>query len=96
LRLHEIDNNLLGIDKILLLPARSYSLQEMYDHAKAFAEKNGITNFGTLTEKQEQSAWNIVKTWPPYVDYARAKALEMPVEIDIDELIQEFWDNEPK
>jgi len=91
-----MDNQLLGIDKILLLPAISYTLQEMYDHAKAFAEKKGFEKFGNLTENVEDSAWNIVKTWPPNVISARASALEMPVEIDIDELIEEFWENEQK
>jgi len=91
-RLHELDNRLLDIDKILLIPAKSYTLLEMYEAAKRIAKKNKIEKFGGLSEKIKEEDFQIVKFWPPEVRYTRAKRLEMPEEIDIEDIIQEFID----
>jgi len=90
IKLHEIDNQLLGIDKIVLIPAKSYTLLEMYEAAKKLAKKNGIQKFGTLSEEIKDEDFQIVKFWPPEVNYARAKSLDFPEEIDIEDIIQEF------
>jgi len=92
IKVHEIDNRLLGIDKILLVPAKSYTLIEMYEAAKKLAKKNGIVKFGSLSEEIKEEDYQIVKFWPPEVNYARAKSLDFPEEIDIEDIIQEFID----
>jgi len=92
-RLHELDNSLLGIDKILLIPARTYTLVEMYEAARRCAGKNGVEVFGSLTEEIKEEDFQIVKFWPPEVNYVRAKNLNFPEEIDIDDIVQEFYDN---
>jgi nucleoside-diphosphate-sugar epimerase len=92
IKIHEIDNRLLGIDKILLVPARSYTLLEMYEAAKVLAKRNGIEKFGSLSEEIKDEDYQIVKFWPPEVNYARAKSLDFPEEIDIEDIIPEFID----
>jgi len=91
-KLHEIDNSLLDIDKILLIPAKSYTLLEMYEAAKRLSEVNGIEHFGSLSEEIKEEDFQIVKFWPPEVDHARARRLNFPEEIDIEDIIQEFID----
>jgi len=93
IKLHEMDNRLLGIDKILLIPAKTYTLVEMYEAARRVAERNQIEYFGVLSEEIKDEDFQIVKFWPPYVNYARAKSLDFPEEIDIEDIVQDFYDN---
>jgi len=91
LYLHDLDNTLLDVDKFVVLPARSFSLLEMYNSAKRYAEHHGITNFGTVTEEVNNDDYNIVKNWPPHVEYQRARDLGLPDAINIDEIVAEFY-----
>jgi nucleoside-diphosphate-sugar epimerase len=89
--LHEVDNRLLGIDKIVLLPAKTYHLSEMYQAAKKLADRVGLEHFGSVTEEINDADYNIVKDWPPEVVYKRAKDLHLPEEIDIDDIVEDFY-----
>jgi len=91
--LHDIENERLGIDKIVVLPAKTYSLTEMYDAAKRFAHKVDLKKFGNLSEEVVQGDYNIVKDWPPEVRYKRAKDIGLPEEIDIDDIVADFYES---
>ena len=82
-----IDEGLLGDDRVINLPGLTVSVREMINTLEQIA---GPEVTGLLTYEPDAFLESIVLTWPPYFDTARAKGLGFVCDSSVEEIIRSY------
>eukprot|EP01006_Ploeotia_vitrea_P036843 TRINITY_DN66067_c0_g1_i1.p1 TRINITY_DN66067_c0_g1~~TRINITY_DN66067_c0_g1_i1.p1 ORF type:complete len:357 (-),score=47.74 TRINITY_DN66067_c0_g1_i1:556-1605(-) len=85
----KLDTAKAGHNRVVILPARSFTLQEMWDTAQEVGKELGLT-MGKVTVKLDETVKRVVDTWPPNVDHSRALELGLPNSMDLKDIITGF------
>ena len=88
----ECDGQVLGDDRTLTLPSRSYVVQDMIDALRSVAESRGIT-LGAITESPDETIINIVKGWPTATEGQRAEAIGITADRNVEEVILHYLED---
>jgi len=82
-----------GPSRMVGFPARSFSMQELYDETVKYAKtKLGMTDaqIGKVHEEIDPKTADIIKSWPKGIDSVRARALGLPSKIEVPDILDEF------
>lgn len=82
-----LDEYLLGDDRMITLPGLTVSIEEMINSLEAVAGKE-VTRL--VTHQPDEFLQRIVLTWPPHFDTARADALGFVKDGSIEEVIRNY------
>ncbi len=82
-----IDEKLLGDDRVINLPGLTVSVREMIDSLDQIA---GADVTKLITHEPDSFLQSIVLTWPPYFDTVRAKKLGFDSDSSVEEIIRLF------
>lgn len=82
-----IDEKLLGDDRVINLPGLTVSVAEMINSLQQIAGPE-ITNL--ISHESDAFLQSIVLTWPPYFDTVRAKKLGFVSDSSVEEIIQSY------
>jgi nucleoside-diphosphate-sugar epimerase len=82
-----IDEKLLGDDRVINLPGLTVSVREMIDSLEQIA---GAEVTKLITHEPDAFLQSIVLTWPPYFDTARAKELGFVSDSSVEEIIRSY------
>jgi len=85
--LHEMDGKDLGDDRALSFPSHTVTAGDMIE---AVQRVSADRNLGKITIEPDPFIVNICKTWPLDAEFARAKALGMPSDSGLDEIIRDY------
>eukprot|EP01099_Mayorella_cantabrigiensis_P002437 TRINITY_DN2063_c0_g2_i1.p1 TRINITY_DN2063_c0_g2~~TRINITY_DN2063_c0_g2_i1.p1 ORF type:complete len:366 (+),score=88.54 TRINITY_DN2063_c0_g2_i1:83-1180(+) len=86
-------DKVLGISRMLVIAARSYTLQELYDSALKYAKetrKMPDETIGKVEEGVDEQIASIVRKWPSRIEYGKAKKLQFPDNIHVTDILDEF------
>ncbi len=82
-----IDEKLLGDDRVINLPGLTVSVREMINSLEQITGTE-ITNL--ITYEPDEFLESIVLTWPPYFDTVRAKELGFVSDSSVEEIIRSY------
>lgn len=82
-----IDEKLLGNDRVINLPGLTVSVREMINSLKQITGPE-ITNL--ITYEPDEFLQSIVLTWPPYFNTVRAKKLGFVSDLSVEEIIRSY------
>ena len=82
-----IDEKLLGDDRVINLPGLTVSVREMIDSLQQIC---GPEVTGLISHEPDAFLQSIVLTWPPYFDTKRAKKLGFVSDSSVEEIIQSY------
>ena len=85
--LHEADANDLGDDRAINFPAHAATVEEMIAALKRVA---GNRRLGEITVEPDPVIQAIVATWATETEFARATALGLPREANLDEIVEAY------
>lgn len=85
-----IDEHLLGDDRMINLPGLTVSVEEMIDSLETVAGKE-VTRL--ITHQPDEFLQRIVLTWPPHFDTARADALGFVKDGSVEEIIRNYLED---
>eukprot|EP01006_Ploeotia_vitrea_P055376 TRINITY_DN67991_c5_g3_i1.p1 TRINITY_DN67991_c5_g3~~TRINITY_DN67991_c5_g3_i1.p1 ORF type:complete len:355 (-),score=19.73 TRINITY_DN67991_c5_g3_i1:698-1735(-) len=85
----EIDVEKMGHNRRVCLPAKSYTLQQMWDVAQQVAQEEKIT-IGKISVAEDPTVMKVVTGWPKYIEYKRATELGFPDGIELVALVRQF------
>jgi nucleoside-diphosphate-sugar epimerase len=91
MQLHDLDGARLGLDRTLLLPGISVSIQEMIQGLERAAGKAAVER---ITFEHDPHIQKIVNGWPMTLTAVRAKELGFVADRTIDEIIQAFIEDD--
>jgi len=86
-RLHEVEGATLGDDRAVNFPSLSVTVQEMIEALRRVA---GERRLGEITVAPDARIEAIVATWPTQSEFTRARALGLPVEDRLDEIVEAY------
>jgi nucleoside-diphosphate-sugar epimerase len=84
---HNVDGDVLGPNRALMMNGISPSIGEMLDALRAYA---GDAVADRVRQKPDAMIQEIVDAWPWYADGARSRALGMAPDASIEEIIEAF------
>jgi nucleoside-diphosphate-sugar epimerase len=90
--LHEADGAAIGDDRAVVLPSRTYTVEEMIETVKRVAAANNIEP-GPVTVRPDPVIEAIVAGWPTHSEAPRAEALGLPNDESLDRVIQDYIDD---
>jgi nucleoside-diphosphate-sugar epimerase len=90
--LHEADGAAIGDDRAVVLPCRTYTVEEMIAATKRVAAANNIEP-GPVTVRPDPMIEAIVAGWPTHSEAPRAEALGLPNDESLDRVIQDYIDD---
>jgi len=90
--LHEADGAAIGDDRAVVLPSRTYTVEEMIETVKRVAAANNIEP-GPVTVRPDPVIEAIVAGWPTHSEAPRAEALGLPNDENLDRVIQDYIDD---
>lgn len=82
-----IDEGLLGDDRVINLPGLTVSVREMIDSLQQISGPD-VTNL--ISHEPDAFLQSIVLTWPPYFDTLRAKKLGFVSDSSVEEIIRSY------
>ena len=82
-----IDEKLLGDDRVINLPGLTVSVREMIDSLQQIC---GPEVTGLISHEPDAFLQSIVLTWPPYFDTKRAKQLGFVSDSSVEEIIRSY------
>lgn len=82
-----IDESLLGDDRVINLPGLTVSVGEMID---SLQQISGPEVTGLISHEPDAFLQSIVLTWPPYFDTKRAKQLGFVSDSSVEEIIRSY------
>jgi nucleoside-diphosphate-sugar epimerase len=82
-----IDEGLLGDDRVINLPGLTVSVKEMIDSLQQISGPE-VTNL--ISHEPDAFLQSIVLTWPPYFDTQRAKKLGFVCDSSVEEIIRSY------
>jgi nucleoside-diphosphate-sugar epimerase len=82
-----IDEKLLGDDRVINLPGLTVSVRDMIDSLEQIA---GAEVAGLISHEPDAFLQSIVLTWPPYFDTVKAKKLGFVSDSSVEEIIRSF------
>lgn len=87
IRLHELDGVELGEDRAVNFPSLAVSVTDMIESLKRVA---GGRKLGAIRVESDPFIEQIVATWPTASDYERARKLGLPVDANLDAVVQAY------
>ena len=90
IRLYELDGELLGDDRSLNLPSISVTVGEMIDSLRRIA---GDRATGAIEIRPDPEIERIVSTWPLHASSERARALGLPQDRALDDVVREYMED---
>lgn len=90
--LHEIYADALGDDRAVSLRSDAYSVRDMIDAVTRVGEANQI-KLGEISVAPDAAIERIVASWPAAIDDTRAEKLGLPMDENIDRVVQDFIDD---
>ena len=94
--LMDADGETLGTDRVVNLPNNAYAVTEMVEALERVAAEQGIA-LGPVTPTPDPAIEAIVKSWPLVMDATRARALGLPADENLMDIIREYIaDYQPK
>ena len=88
----ECDSKVLGDDRAITLPSRSYVVQDMITTLQSVAESRGIA-LGKIIESPDETIINIVKGWPTATEGQRAEAIGITADRGVEEVILHYLED---
>lgn len=88
--LHEVDGARLGKDRAVLLPSHTVSVQDMINALKRVAKDRPLSEITVVPDPFIQE---IVRGWPIDTYHDRATMLKLPLEENLDEIVEYFIDD---
>ncbi len=85
--LHEADPEALGDDRAVNLPSHAVTVEEMIAALRRVA---GNRHLGEITVAPDPEIQAIVATWATETEFARATALGLPKEANLDEIVEAY------
>ncbi len=85
--LHEADAEALGDDRAVNLPSHAVTVEEMIAALRRVA---GNRHLGEITVAPDPEIQAIVATWATETEFARATALGLPKEANLDEIVEAY------
>ena len=90
--LAQMDGNLLGDDRAVFLPNRSYKVVEMIAALRRVADRNNI-QLGDISFDEDPHISGIITAWPQAIDASRGLSLGLPDDAALDDIIQHYIDD---
>jgi len=85
----EMDGAVLGTDRAVGLPSRSFTIAEGSEALGRISAARGI-ELGPISDRPDPEVEAIVATWPTRTESARALALGLPGDDSLDSIIEEY------
>ena len=87
----EADGEKMGHNRVVQLPAKSFTLNMLWEAAQAVAKEEGIA-IGTIKQVAPAGGTTTVKEINvcPEVDISKARALGMPTDVDAKDIIRDY------
>ena len=79
----------IGGDRVIALPNTAYSVTQMIEALERVAAGKGIEP-GPVTLKPDPAIEAIVTSWPLVMDTTRARALGLPPDASLDQIIRDY------
>ncbi len=92
IRVHELDSGVIGDDRAINLPSRTYDVLEMEAALQRVAASNGIAP-GAIVDRPDPAIQAIVDSWAIETETARAEALGLLGDESLDRVIQDYIDD---
>ena len=91
-RVHDLDDVVLGADRTLTLPSVTVTVQEMVEAVETFAVERGIVP-GLVVDEPDTVVRRIVGGWPTGTDGGRGMALGLLAAPGLGEIIRDYWED---
>jgi len=90
----KLDGEKLGHNRVIQLPAKSYTLQQIWDATQKVAKEEGV-KLGKIRSVSANTGATTIKEINvcPVVDVSKAKALGMQTEFELSEIIRDYIKN---
>jgi len=87
----QLDGEKLGHNRVIQLPAKSYTLQQIWDETQRVAKEQGV-KLGRVSQGSASSGATTIKEINvcPVVDISKAKNLGLPVDFDLGDIIRDY------
>jgi len=87
----QVDSSKIGYNRVVQLAAKSWTLQNIWDATQQVAKEEGI-KLGKITQVSADKGSTTIKEINvcPYVDCGKAKALGLPMNVDLKEIIRDY------
>eukprot|EP01123_Difflugia_compressa_P004212 TRINITY_DN15578_c0_g1_i1.p1 TRINITY_DN15578_c0_g1~~TRINITY_DN15578_c0_g1_i1.p1 ORF type:complete len:349 (-),score=64.99 TRINITY_DN15578_c0_g1_i1:95-1141(-) len=87
----QLDGDKLGHNRVIQLPAKSWTLNDIYKATLEVAKEEGI-RLGKVTQVEATKGTTTIKEINvcPYVDCSKAQALGLPMSVDLKDIIRDY------